>query len=198
VRASAAPFVWVTCPALVKRLGRDLELVGLHLEKDTLATVSSDCYQVIVDKEKVISGDLVLEDVCLKLSGRNNENLEKLFQKLAHGIERLVLVPDNHFSFLVETATEIQAQIKIDPETGTTVDGSLRYEELLPAETLMYCLLFFGDERISNNDSLKMKNICEMVTAAVAGHIQMGGDATLGRGIFAVSWPLSNDNGGEK
>ncbi|MCK5680263.1 hypothetical protein KAI46_05570, partial [bacterium] len=87
--------------------------------------------------------------------------------------------------------------IKIDPATGITVTGSLRYEELLPAETIMYCLIFFGDEKVSRDDPLKMKNIGDVVTSAVAEHIQMGGDLTLGRGIFAVTWPLSDKNGGE-
>jgi len=196
VRASAAPFVWVTCPALVKRLLRDLALVGCKTGKFTSLTVAKDSYLVIADSAKVISGDLVLEDVCLNPTEENQE-LSKFFQDLVPEAERLVLVPDDHFSFLVETATEIQAQIKIDPASGITVTGSLRYEELLPAETIMYCLIFFGDEKVAGDDPLKMKNIGDVVTAAVAEHIQMGGDLTLGRGIFTVAWPLSDENGGE-
>ena len=198
VRASAAPFVWVTCPALVKRLLRDLALAGhKNCEQLSSLTVEKESYQVIADSEKVIDNDLVLEDVCLKYAEGNKE-LSNLFQELIPDAERLVLVPDDHFSFLVETATEIQTQIKIDPEKGTTQDGSLRYEELLPTETIMYCLLFFGDEKIKKDDPLKMKNISAVVTSAVSGHIQMGGDLTLGRGIFSVSWPLADSNGGGK
>ncbi len=196
VRASAAPFVWVTCPALVKRLLRDLALVGRKAGEFTSLTVAKDSYLVIADSAKVIFGDLVLEDVCLN-PAEENQGLSKFFQDFVPDAERLVLVPDDHFSFLVETATEIQAQIKIDPATGITATGSLRYEELLPAETIMYCLIFFGDEKFDRDDPLKMKNIGDIVTAAVAEHIQMGGDLTLGRGIFAVTWPLSDENGGE-
>lgn len=199
VRASTAPFVWVTCPALVKRLFRDLALVGQKTDDLTSVAVAKDSYLVITDTAEVVSGDLVLEDVCLKPVEKTekNEELSKFFQDLLPEAERLVLVPDDHFSFLVETATEVQAQIKIDPEKGITTTGSLRYEELLPAETIMYCLVFFGDEKVSRDDPLKLKNIAEVVTSAVANHIQIGGDLTLGRGIFAVTWPLVDSNGGE-
>ncbi len=196
VRASAAPFVWVTCPALVKRLLRDLALVGRKTGNMAALMVPKDSYLVIADTANVISGDLVLEDVCLSAADKNEE-LSNFLQDLVPEAERLVLVSDDHFTFLVENATEIQAQIKIDPATGITVIGSLRYEELLPAETIMYCLIFFGDEKVAGDDPLKMKNIADVVTSAVASHIQMGGDLTLGRGIFAVTWPLADNNGGE-
>lgn len=196
VRASAAPFVWVTCPALVKRLLRDLALVGTESGNLTSLKMAKDRYIVIADSAKVISGDLVLEDICLS-SADANEELSTFFQDIMPDVVRLVMVPDDHFSFLVETATEVQAQIKIDPETGVTVTGSLRYEELLPAETIMYCLVFFGDERVDKDNPLKMKNIGDVVTAAVENYIQMGGDATLGRGIFSITWPATDNDGGE-
>jgi len=198
VRASAAPFVWVTCPALVRRARRDLQLAGLGDATQETPVPAEDSFLVLRDTNGVIKEDLILEDLCLSRDNRESPEPAGFFKFLAKDLERLVLIPDHHFSFLVETATEIQAQIKIDPATGTTTDGSLRYEELLPAETVMYCLVFFGDERIREADPLKVKNIAEMVTAAVSGHIQMGGDQTLGRGIFSLTWLTRNDNeGGE-
>jgi len=196
VRSSAAPFVWVTCPALVKRLLRDLALADRKVDELGDLSVAKDSYSVVSGSGEIFTGNLVLEDVCLN-PAEKNEALTEFFEDLVPEAERLVLVPDDHFSFLVETATEVQAQIKIDPATGITTTGSLRYEELLPAETIMYCLLFFGDEKIAGDNPLKMKNIANVITSAVAGHIQMGGDATLGRGIFAVTWPLDDKNGGE-
>ncbi len=43
--------------------------------------------------------------------------------------------------------------MKIDDKTGTTSDGSLRYAEVLPADTLMYVVMFGtnGDYRKENN-----------------------------------------------
>ncbi len=195
VRSSAAPFVWVTCPALVKRGLRDLALVGRKTDNPVSSMVTGDNYLVLTDSAETISDDLVLEDICLSPAGKN-EKLSRIFVELLPELERLILIPDHHFSFLVETATEIQAQIKIDPATGITATGSLRYEELLPAETIMYCLVFFGDEKVSGDDPLKMKNIADVVTAAVSNHIQMGGDLTLGRGIFSVNWWSPDNNGG--
>ncbi len=188
VRANQAPFVWITCPRLIKRLAQDLELAGVTAKYAAEISMAGDnCLSVIGD----IKDRLILEDICLvpaESAGDNVEALRQLFERLDSDIDRLVLVPDHHFSFLVETATEIQAQIAIDPKTGVTSKGSLRYQELLSADSVLYTLVFFGDERVDHDDPLKMAVICDGVKAAVSSYIQIGGDMTLGRGIFSVSW----------
>ena len=94
----------------------------------------------------------------------------------------------------METATEVQTQIKIKAETGTTQDGSLRYEELLPADTVLYTVVFFGDERADQENLIVLETLKKAVQDAAATHIQMGGDMTLGRGIFKLTW--QNQEGG--
>ena len=185
VRSNRAPFVWTTCPALLKRLDRDLDLAGTG-GLDNLPSVEGDEYVVAIGDR--IDGQLILEDICLSRAKDGNAGgVEELFQKLAPEVDRLVLVPDQHFSFLVETATEIQAQIAIDPERGVTKTGSLRYEELLPAETILYTVVFFGNERTAQNP-FQVDTIKNGLKAAVSDYVQMGGDMTVGRGIFAVNW----------
>jgi CRISPR-associated protein Cmr4 len=88
----------------------------------------------------------------------------------------------------METATEIQAQIKIKPETGTTQDGSLRYQELLPAESVFYTIVFFTEERKDDANKLPLNILANCVKYAASTYIQMGGDMTLGRGIFKIKW----------
>jgi len=107
---------------------------------------------------------------------------------LALSLDRLVLISDSHFSYLMETATEIQAQIKIDSDSGTTQDGSLRYQELLPADTVLYSVVLFGDERAEETNQIMLNTLRDAVHKAAASHIQIGGDLTLGRGIFELSW----------
>lgn len=186
VRSNIAPFVWVVCPALLKRFARDLDLTGSSHAALYEASVAEDSYVTLAGK---IEGEVVLEDICLKRASENaDEKLVSFFQQYLPDLERLILVPDDHFSFLVQTATEVQAQIRIEPETGTTKDGSLRYQELLPADVVLYTVVFFGDERAEREKPLVMDTIRNAVKEAVATHIQMGGDMTLGRGIFVVQW----------
>ncbi len=52
-------------------------------------------------------------------------------------IERFCLVPDDIFNFIIDTATEITARIKLREDSKTVQDGGLWYEEALPAETIL-------------------------------------------------------------
>ena len=102
--------------------------------------------------------------------------------------ERLLVVHDEVFGYGVSHCTSVMAQIKIDQRTGTTATGSLRYQEELPADTLMYTVIFWGDSRDAK-ESLKADTIRRYIEEeVVAGHLQVGGDETLGRGIFALTW----------
>lgn len=192
VRSSAAPFVWVICPALLKRLARDLELLGWEDTKQlTAVTVDADQYCCLKGD---IRGQVIMEDICLNPQQTECPDIGNEIARLNPDLDRLLLIPDNHFSFLVETATEVQAQIKIDAESGTTKKGSLRYEELLPADTILYTVVFFGNERAEEENQIVLETLRHAVKNAISGHIQMGGDMTLGRGIFKIEW--KNQQGG--
>jgi CRISPR-associated protein Cmr4 len=191
VRSNLAPFVWVICPALIKRLARDLSLVNRDAAGLGSATVEGDRYGLLRGE---LSGSLILEDICLEPEEGDWQAAGDVFKNLDPSMERLVVVPDHHFSFLMETATEIQAQIAIDAATGTTIDGSLRYQELLPADSVLYTLVFFAEERTMQTNVLVLDTLKTAVLDAASTHIQLGGDMTLGRGIFHLNWL----NGGER
>ena len=72
-------------------------------------------------------------------------------------------------------------------KTGTAKDGFLRYQELLPADSLLYSMVFFSDER-TGSSQLKADMIRTCVKNAISTHIQMGGDMTLGRGLMEINW----------
>ena len=191
VRSNLAPFVWVTCPSLLKRLGRDLHLIELNNTGLDKATISGDEYGIINGE---FTSELILEDICLKPGSVDFKGLSTIFDQLDNDLDRLVLIPDHHFSFLMETATEIQAQIRIDSATGTTKKGSLRYEELLPADSVLYSVVFFGAERTEETNQIQLEMLANAVLEAAKSHIQLGGDMTLGRGIFQLHW----QQGGKK
>ena len=175
----------MVCPALLKRLARDLVLTGATITGLGQAIINADFYGLIKGDLK---GDLILEDLCLTAQAGEWPEVAEVFGKLAPDVERLVLIPDDHFSFLMETATEVQAQIKIDSASGTTQDGSLRYQELLPADSVLYTVVFFGEERAEDSNAIVMETLKKAVQEAAVSHIQIGGDLTLGRGIFHLAW----------
>jgi CRISPR-associated protein Cmr4 len=186
VRSNVAPFVWVTCPAVLCRLKKDLKLTAVAEDITGFEEVGIDnCIPV---SESISAGSIILEDLVVKPAegAPDGKKLRALLGKLAPAADRVLVVGDENFSFLTRTATEVQPQIAIDMKTGTTKDGSLRYQELLPSDAVLYTLVFFGDERRSGG---KLADVLRTyVKEAIATHVQLGGDMTMGRGIMEVSW----------
>lgn len=185
MRSSFAPFVWITCPAVLARLNKDLKLA--EKAGDDLAV-----FQKIEKGEAFwVNGAfeagnrILLEDVEVTTVGP--ATLTNIAPFLAKA-ERLLIVHDEVFGYGVSNCTSIMANISIDQRTGTTKDGSLRYQEELPSDALLYSLVNWGVSR-NIGEQIKADMIKGFVTEqAIAGHIQVGGDVTLGRGIFEIEW----------
>ena len=57
--------------------------------------------------------------------------------------------PELAFAHFARTATEVSARARLDPETKTVRDGGVLYQELLPAETLLYSVILASPSRSS-------------------------------------------------
>ncbi len=183
MRSDVSPFVWITCPAVLKRLQKDLSFTGENIEKCKIPEVKEN--EAVLIKGS-ISGDVLLEDYEVKVS--NDKKVEG-FDAWFAGTDRLILVSDEVFNYGVSNCTQIMAQIKIDSKTGTTAEGSLRYQEELPSDTLMYTVIHWGDSKNTAEDKLKADTIKRFITEEVIkNHIQIAGDETCGRGIFELTW----------
>lgn len=185
MRSSAAPFVWITCPAVLKRLQKDLKIANL---KDFDASNYS-----VKDNEAINLGSEVLKDSILieeyEVKVTKTEALPDSIKDYFKEATRLLLVSDEVFNYGVSNCTQIMAQIKIDSKTGTTADGSLRYQEELPSDTIMYTVIHWGDTKNSTEEKLKAEIIKKFITKEViAQHIQIAGDETCGRGVFQLDW----------
>lgn len=188
VRSNIAPFVWVTCPAVLARLARDMSLVSGKKLLPNYVSCSSEHY-IPIKGEKY--GDVVLEDLAVSPVNSVNsmDQINEIYSTLCSQItDRLLLISDENFSFLVQCSTEIQAQIRINHDTGTADDGSLRYQEFLPADSILYSLIFFTGERTLSDKGLKSDIIKSCVKTAISTHIQIGGDMTTGKGLMEVNW----------
>ncbi|MBA2288139.1 MAG: type III-B CRISPR module RAMP protein Cmr4 [Ktedonobacteraceae bacterium] len=107
-------------------------------------------------------------------------------------IARFCLVHDDVFTFMLNTATEITARIRLNEDSKTVKEGHLWYEESLPTETILSGLVLAS--RTKNAD-LSSQQIFETLTQLTGQTIQLGGKATVGCGLCRVR--LSADNGEE-
>lgn len=199
MRSNVSPFVWITCPAVLKRLEKDLAVANF-------SSIEFDSSKFIVSEDKAISlgkseleGNVLLEDYEIQVAETKTETIIEEFSKIASffkDAERLLLVSDDVFNYGVSNCTQIMAQIKIDSKTGTTQDGSLRYQEELPSDTIMYTVIHWGDSKNSVEDKLKAETIKKFIAEEViANHIQIAGDETCGRGVFQLVWNHSSREG---
>ncbi|OPX37914.1 MAG: type III-B CRISPR module RAMP protein Cmr4 [Desulfobacteraceae bacterium 4484_190.1] len=190
MRSNIAPFVWVTCPSVLNRLRNDLAFAKLGTIKD-LSSVNKE--EAVVLKG-TFSDRIILEDAVVKISG-TEEGFA--FPEGTPEMERLLLVSDGLFDYCVSSCTEVQTQIKIDSEKGTAADGALRYQEFLPADSVLYSIIYYS--RAAGLNELQAETIQAHIEDVIKDFIQIGGDETLGKGIFRISWLKSkNGNGGAK
>jgi CRISPR-associated protein Cmr4 len=188
MRSNKAPFVWITCPAVLRRLNKDLGIAGKGIDNaaiDKIADQLKDSSAFYLAGK--LQGEVLLEDYSVTVQG--SVELGPIQPLIAYfsAASRLLLVQDDIFDYGVSDCTQITAQISIDQKTGTTSDGSLRYTEELPADTLMYCMISWGDAR--NGEEFKADTIRRFIKdQVIKTHIQVGGDETLGRGLFELEW----------
>ena len=179
IRSNIAPFVWATCPAVLKRLSSDLYFAGLTpidgipdiMEENALSLAGSM-------PEKVILEDMVVNVA----DGVVSNPIPNGFP----GLNKLLLVSDEVFKIAVDSCTEIQTQIKIDSKTGTVQGGALRYQELLPADSVLYSVVYYSRAVFEN--TLQSETVRRHMEDVIKDFIQIGGDETLGRGICKINW----------
>jgi CRISPR-associated protein Cmr4 len=98
---------------------------------------------------------------------------------------RLLLVSNDNFGRLIREALVVEAQIQIDDNRGTTVDGSLRYTESLPTETLLVSAVRCEKPLTSGATLEEAWKI--FADLAAKPTIQLGADESKGRGLVRPS-----------
>jgi CRISPR-associated protein Cmr4 len=98
----------------------------------------------------------------------------------------LVLMSDEDFTWFAKNATVVEPHVRIDNKTGTASDGGLFYTENLPPESLLLGSLMSSRER-SGKGELAAEAVLAQVKGAIDGKLlQVGGDATTGRGLVSA------------
>ncbi len=208
VRSLKNTFIYATCPTALARLKR---LAG-KAAPWTVPEVAEG--QALVASPGALSnGRLVLE--AFDFAAREDAGTKQIADWLSqHGLPAggehayfrskmavdLVVLGDTEFSHFVRHATVVEAHVAIDPDTGAAKDGGLFYTENLPPESLLAGLVMASVERQSKKERRDTLLDASAVLAAVlhgtnspggltGGLLQVGGDATTGRGLIVVHAP---------
>jgi CRISPR-associated protein Cmr4 len=183
VRSLYGTFAYITSPLALHRLARSAPQG--HPEVP-------DCAEQVV---------LVAEGSALQATDDKTVYLEDLdFQSLVHDaagvwaqhiadqvfgpddpwrdvfLRRFLILSDESFQFLCETATEVRPRIRIDREKGTVADGAYWYEEHLPPETILSGVMWCDDSH-----RYRKQDMWSCIPSE-AFPLQIGGHASTGHG----------------
>ncbi len=198
VRAVKRGFVYATSPNALARAKRMLALCGKA--EGWQWPDLQDGQTAILDSGLKSNGELLLEAQVFGVINEGDEALQAIANDLAdfaipgggHFNEKLkkdlVLLSDTDFTWFVKQSTVVEAHVRIDDETGTAADGGLFYTENLPPETILLSLAMASRERVKDG-GLLAEAVLEHVEGALNGEaVQIGGDATTGRGLVALNF----------
>lgn len=110
----------------------------------------------------------------------------------------LVLLSDTDYDYFVQHATLVEPHVRINDETGTADDGGLFYTENLPPEALLLAPLSASRTRTGQpDDHLEAEAVMTRMQTAINGRLlQIGGDATTGRGQVITRLVTAHTEGG--
>lgn len=201
VRARRQGYVYATSPGAVARAARVLALAGVPVEWNVPAPADGECAVTEAGLEALatVDGELHLE--VFEYRAKAEPGLAALAAWLAEqalpadsafGFFReklardLVVLSDTDLDYFSRNATVVEPHVRIDPKTGTAADGGLFYTENLPPEALMVAPVMASADRSGRGELDAEQALGQLRTALDAGKLQIGGDATTGRGLVTV------------
>lgn len=208
-------FAYVTCPDVIDKF---IEALNLCEQKEGDEFPDSKKFKVKGEQAICSPTCNVNLDTQIILDNyrydckKDEENIEKLAKLIANYTDvdldkvmgKLVIVSDTDFQDYVSMNTEVITRTKINNETGTVAKGALFTEEYLPAETIMYSMILYSPvfSSVMPEGIVKVPETYPSTVEDVKNYfkkkgesltvIQIGGGATIGKGIMKFTW------GGEK
>jgi CRISPR-associated protein Cmr4 len=201
VRSLREGYVYATCPQALARTRRLLKLIGLGADWPALPNIGNgECLIVnpdLLSKDKLhleafeytaipFAQAAPLSTIAADLAARalpEGEAYAFFREKLK---KDLVVLSDTDFGYFSENATLVETHVRIDPKTGAAKDGGLFYTENLPPESLLIAPILASQTRRGNakEEELSAEAVMSQVRGALNGKLlQIGGDATTGRGL---------------
>ncbi|HEY0556751.1 MAG TPA: type III-B CRISPR module RAMP protein Cmr4 [Thermoanaerobaculia bacterium] len=205
VRSLRGTFAWVTSPHLIRKFARGAREAGLTLARLPDSPAMANC--CVLNDTLTIPGPngrrVVFEDLDFDVDDAQEATLRSFVAEVA-GIlfppaaadyqdwrisltNRICLVHDDMMSFLLETAMEVQAHIRLDNDTKTVERGGLWYQESLPTESVLAGLVVAADVTAAKGRSEQTAAaLLNHVASLTTGLVQLGGKATTGQGSCFV------------
>ncbi len=224
VRTLKGVFGWITCPLVLDRYKRDLNVAKISVDWE-IPEPTSDEEAKVCKNSYVTDKHVYIEDLQLKCCEDGNVNkiakniVEALpnnnaYKELREKLQKdLIVVSNNVFRDLVSLTTEVVTRIRIDPEKGTVKTGALWTEEYLPADTIMYSLILIPNrtkeidlENLRKDLKEKLKNkkeFSEQIETIFKENysekiIHIGGDETIGKGFASIKLVEGGNNHAKK
>jgi CRISPR-associated protein Cmr4 len=213
-------FSYITCPYLLNRYFEDLCLSKKGKNIKVPAILDGECVLLndandsgsspmlnqhdkkdeSKNNDKDKESSLILDQYSFEKVG--SENLNE-YEKIEKGIKNIgfeagknvVLISDEDFIEMISLCRDIITRNRIDHETGTVKRGGLFTEEYLPSESILYSLV------LKNGIEDDSKNLYDEYIKSITGIVQIGGNATIGKGIArikVVNFTEENNVGGER
>lgn len=217
VKSMKGVFAWITCEEVLYRFIKDMEMCLDGEDREKLndieipkanTIIASDSNLIINETGRIILEEFlfVLEGMIEKEKATMNWIIELFFKYGKDDFQRekmkkdLVVLSGDDFKDFVNYSTEVITRTRINEMTGT-VDadrGGLFTEEYLPVNTVLYSLALaspiFKKEEDKKDSILKGENeldeatnVLNYFTDHLPSIIQLGGNATLGKGLVRIS-----------
>ena len=207
VKSMKGIFAWITCPKILSTLRQDFTLAGVNEfpELPDESTTPKNC-QLFVRKNSII-----LEEYTFDIKKNNNTDCTKFAEWVAKNVipesseygywrekmkKDIVVLPDDDFRDFTTLSTEVITRTKINNATGAVQKNALFTEEYLPAETILYSLALTTpvfkkkeDEKLifkATQEKSGEQLVMEYFTNGMPEVIQLGGNATIGKGIVRI------------
>ncbi len=196
VRSLRGTYVYATSPGVLGRAQRLLQLLGCDPNWPALKVDDGNCLICNETLYNPKNNKLHLE--AFEYQARISEPLREVSSFLArHALPEheayqyfkkklttdLVVLSDTDFDYFAENAMLIETHVRIDPELGTAKEGGLFYTENLPPESLLVAPLLASQTRDKAEPISSDAVMAHMRQALHQKLLQIGGDATTGRGL---------------
>lgn len=206
VRSLRGGYVYATCPLALARAQRLLGAAGVRVEWTAGMPVPAEGQCVVANEKLLRDGKLHLEafeyvqdaagavrlkETAVALAGHalGGKALEQTPEYFRNKLESdLVLLSDTDFGYFAEHATLVEPHVRIDEKSGAASDGGLFYTENLPPEAILVAPLLASRSR-DGKTALAAADVLRQCRTALDGRLlQIGGDATTGRGQVVLNF----------
>lgn len=216
VKSMRGIYAWVTCRKVLDKLVQDMQGLNPHFKIEGVPNIpnsTSEAYSInSVASSSLVFADnktVILEEYAFEIKHQPitvketvADQGKELYAWLEENVLRdidseywkakmnndILLLSDEDFKDFVSLSTEVITRNKINNDTGTVSNTGLFTEEYLPAESILYTMVFANNEfSIRPKNKLTALEVMQFFDELPL-RIQIGGNATLGKGRIRPVW----------